>query len=56
MLSRPKLWRAVSTVLAVVFLVAVIVDGPIPGWGWAALIASGVAFAVELALMYRVPR
>lgn len=56
MLNRPRTWRAISTVLAVVFLVAVIVDGPIPGWGWAALVASGAAFGVELALLQRARR
>lgn len=51
MIADPKSWRALSSMLLVVFIAALIVGPSIPRWGWIALIGSGVAFAIELALM-----
>ena len=46
--------RALSAVLFVLFIASFLVSGfSVPRWGWIALIASGVTFAVELALMAR---
>lgn len=51
-IADPKAWRALSSVLLVVFIAALIVGGSgMPRWGWLALLGSGVAFAVELALI-----
>jgi len=52
-LARPATWRAISTVLFVAFLVAWAIEGfdGVPGWGWAALVLSGVTFGVEVLLM-----
>jgi len=53
-IADPKAWRGLSSVMLVVFIAALLVGGSgIPGWGWFALIASGVAFAVELVLLRR---
>lgn len=53
-LASPAFWRAVSTALLVVFVASFVIAGfSIPGWGWIALILSGVTFAVELTLMAR---
>jgi hypothetical protein len=52
-ISDPKAWRGLSSALLVVFIAAAIVGPDIPRWGWFAAIGSGVAFAVELALMAR---
>jgi len=53
-LSDPKTWRGLSSLLLVVFIVALIIGGSdIPQWGWLALLASGLTFAVELLLMRR---
>lgn len=54
-LATARFWRALSTVLFVVFLVSLAVEGfsEVPGWGWLALIGSGATFAVELALVAR---
>ena len=52
MLTNPHSWRLLSTALLVVFIVGLVLGGP-PGWAWAALIASGVAFGVELVLIRR---
>jgi len=54
-MTTPKRWRALSTALFVVFLISWAVEGfdSVPGWGWIALILSGVTFAVELALVAR---
>ena len=52
MLTNPHSWRLLSTALLVVFIVGLVLGGP-PGWAWAALIASGIAFAVELVLVRR---
>jgi len=52
MLSNPHSWRLLSTALLVVFIAGLIVGGP-PEWAWVALLASGVAFAVELVLIRR---
>ena len=51
MIADPKTWRALSSMLLVVFIAALIVGPSIPLWGWIALLGSGVAFAIELALM-----
>ncbi len=51
MLSDPKAWRAVSTVLLVVFVVGLFVGTP--QWAWLALLGSGVTFGVELLLVAR---
>ncbi len=54
MLTDPKTWRGLSSLLLVIFIVALIVGGSdIPQWGWLALLGSGVTFAVELVLMRR---
>jgi hypothetical protein len=50
-LSDPKAWRAVSTLLLVVFIVGLLLGTP--PWAWIALIGSGVTFGVELLLMSR---
>ena len=51
-LGRTKTWRAISTAFLVIFVVAFVVEGfSVPAWGWAALIASGITFGVELALL-----
>lgn len=54
-MATAKFWRAISSVLLVVFLLAWALEGfdSVPGWGWIALIGSGVAFAVELAFVAR---
>lgn len=53
-LTTPAFWRALSTVLLVLFVASFVIAGfSIPGWGWIALILSGVTFAVELALVAR---
>lgn len=45
-------WRAISTVLLVVFAVSFIVSRfSVPQRGWYALILSGVTFAIELLLL-----
>ena len=45
-------WRAISTVLLVLFAVSFIVSRfSVPQWGWYALILSGVTFAIELVLL-----
>ncbi len=51
MIADPKAWRALSSALLVVFIAALLVGPGIPRWGWIAALGSGVAFAVELALM-----
>ena len=51
MIADPKLWRGLSSALLVVFIAALLVGPGIPQWGWYAAIGSGVAFAIELALM-----
>lgn len=54
LLARPQAWRALSTALLVVFVISFLVSGfSVPGWGWIALILSGVTFAVELVLLRR---
>ena len=52
-ITRPATWRAISTALFVVFLVAFAIEGfdGVPGWGWIALIGSGATFGVEVLLM-----
>jgi hypothetical protein len=50
-IADPKAWRGLSSALLVVFIAALIVGPSVPAWGWIALIGSGVAFAIELALM-----
>lgn len=52
-MATAKFWRAISSVLLVVFLLAWALEGfdSVPGWGWIALIGSGVAFAIELAFV-----
>ncbi len=50
-LRNPGFWRLVSWVALALFAVAFVVDGfSVPGWGWAALIVSGVAFGAEVLL------
>ena len=51
--ATAKFWRALSTAFFVAFVVSIVVEGfsGVPGWGWIALIASGVTFAIELALV-----
>jgi hypothetical protein len=52
LLARPSFWRAVSSVLLVAFAVAFLVSGfTVPGWGWIALLLSGVTFGIELVLL-----
>jgi len=53
MMSDPKAWRGLSTLMLVVVIAALLVGPGMPPWGWIALIASGVAFAVELVLLRR---
>jgi len=54
MIADPKAWRALSSLLLVVFIVALLVGGSgMPQWGWLALLGSGVAFAIELLLARR---
>ncbi len=52
-LATAGFWRALSSALLVVFVVAWALEGfdAVPGWGWLALVASGVAFAIEIALV-----
>jgi len=52
-IADPKAWRGLSSALLVVVIVALIVGPGIPRWGWLAAIGSGVAFAIELALVAR---
>jgi len=54
-MASPRFWRAISSALLVVFLLAWALEGfdRVPGWGWIALIGSGVTFAIELALVAR---
>lgn len=47
MLANHKTWQVLSTVALVVFIVALVATRPIAGWGWWALVLSGVFFAVE---------
>ncbi|MDQ3608039.1 MAG: hypothetical protein M3459_03935 [Actinomycetota bacterium] len=47
MLADHRTWQAVSTIALVVFIVALVATSPIAGWGWWALVLSGVFFAVE---------
>lgn len=50
--ATPAFWRAVSTALLVLFAISFLVAGfSVPGWGWVALLLSGVTFGVELALI-----
>lgn len=50
--SCPAFWRALSTALLVVFAISFLAAGfSVPGWGWIALLLSGVAFGVELVLI-----
>ena len=51
MIADPKLWRGISSALLVVFIAALLVGPGIPRWGVIAALGSGVAFAIELALM-----
>ena len=53
MIADPKAWRGLSSLMLVVFIAALLVGPGIAQWGWFALIASGVAFAVELVLVRR---
>ncbi len=53
MTSAAKAWRGLSTLMLVVVVAALLVGPGMPPWGWIALIASGVAFAVELVLIRR---
>jgi O-antigen ligase len=46
-LANPKTWQALSTIALVVFIVALVSTSPVAGWGWWALVLSGVLFAVE---------
>lgn len=50
MIATARFWRAVSTALFVLFFVALALEGfsGVARWGWLALIASGVTFAIEL--------
>jgi len=50
MLTDAKTWRALSSILLAVFVAALLVGPGVPQWGWIALLASGVAFAIELLL------
>jgi len=43
-----------STVALVVFIVALVATSPVAGWGWWALVLSGVLFAVEWFVRLRV--
>lgn len=52
LLADAGFWRAVSTVLLVIFAASFVISRfSVPQWGWYALILSGVTFAVELALL-----
>ena len=53
MIADPKAWRGLSSLLLVVFIVAMILGPGIPQWGWIAAIGSGVAFAIEVVLVRR---
>ena len=53
MIFNPKTWQALSSVLLVVFIAALLIGPGIPQWGWLALLGSGVAFTVELVLRRR---
>ena len=54
MISDPKAWRALSTVLLVVGIAGLLFGGDgVERWGWIALIASGVTFGIELWLLRR---
>ena len=50
-----RVWQAISSALLVAFVVGWAIEGfdEVPGWAWIALIASGVTFAIELALKAR---
>jgi len=50
-IADPKLWRGLSSALIVVCIVALLVGPGIPRWGLIAALGSGVAFAIELALI-----
>jgi hypothetical protein len=53
-LARVDVWRAVSTIALAAFVVSFFVGGfSVPGWGWVALLLSGVAFGVEQVLVRR---
>ena len=53
MIADPKAWRGLSSLMLVVVIAALLIGPGMPRWGWIALIASGVAFAVELVLLRR---
>ena len=46
-LANHTTWQALTTIALVVFIVALVATSPIAGWGWWALVLSGVFFAVE---------
>jgi hypothetical protein len=49
-LLRPEVWRGLSTVALVAGIVGLVLGAT---WGWAALIASGALWAVELGVLAR---
>ena len=54
MLANPKAWNALSTLLLVVGVLGLLLgDDGIERWAWIALLASGVAFGIELVLLRR---
>ena len=51
-LGDASFWRAISTVLLVLFALSFVVSRlSVPQWGWYALILSGVTFAIELLVL-----
>ncbi len=51
MISDPKAWRVLSTLLLAVAVVGFVAGAS--GLAWWSLIGSGVTFAIELALLAR---
>jgi hypothetical protein len=52
-LNDPRTWRGLSSLLIVIFIVALVSFEDLPPWGWAAVGAAWIAFIVERVLERR---